>query len=277
MAEETAQSSSASGTTTSPSGGSQSESGSPSSQAGQTTQQTTAQTQATSLPPRPEYVPESFWDAKAGKITDDKALSEHFNQIIARDAAEQSRKLSLPEKPDAYKVELPADFKPPEGVEFKFNDADPLLAQARTMAHEMGISQEGFSKLLGLYAGSQIASQQAIANARNAEIAKLGTTGPARITALDTFFKAQLGEAEGRQFMSRVLTASDVAIAEKLVAKITNQGVGNFRGTGREAPEAPGRKSAEEIAKMSPAQRLDYSRSFDQSKMPPNPYDNRAA
>ena len=29
-----------------------------------------------------------------------------------------------------------------------------------------------------------------------------------------------------------------------------------------------GRKSPEEIARMSPAERLDYSRSFDQSKMP---------
>jgi hypothetical protein len=34
-------------------------------------------------------------------------------------------------------------------------------------------------------------------------------------------------------------------------------------------PAVPaGRKSSEEIAKMSPAQRLDYAQQFDQSKMP---------
>ena len=102
------------------------------------------------------------------------------------------------------------------------------------MAHEMGIGERGFSKLLGLYAGSQISSQQAVATARNAEIAKLGATGPARIDALNTFFTAQLGEGEGKQFMSRILTASDVGIAEKLVAKIAQTGSG-FTTRGREA------------------------------------------
>jgi hypothetical protein len=35
--------------------------------------------------------------------------------------------------------------------------------------------------------------------------------------------------------------------------------------------------SAEQVAKLTPAQRIDYCRGFDQSKMPPNPYDvNRA-
>jgi len=31
--------------------------------------------------------------------------------------------------------------------------------------------------------------------------------------------------------------------------------------------------SAEKVAKLSGAERLDYCRGFDQSKMPPNPYD----
>jgi hypothetical protein len=37
----------------------------------------------------------------------------------------------------------------------------------------------------------------------------------------------------------------------------------------------PTQKTQEEIAKMSPAEKLDYSRQFDQSKMPPNPYDQK--
>lgn len=217
---------------------------------------------------RPEYIPESHWDATANKVRDDKALATHFNEILTRDAAEQSRRLSLPTKPEEYKAELPGDFKAPEGVEYKFNADDPLLAQARAIAHESGLSQEKFSKLLAVYAGSQVASQQAVQTARNAEIAKLGATGPAQIDALSTFYKGFLGEAEGKLVMSRIFTAADVTLHNKLVAKITQQGGAAFKGGGREPPPVPGVKSREEIAKMTPAQRLDYNQKFDQKSMP---------
>lgn len=176
------------------------------------------------------------------------------------------QRLARPQKPEDYKVELPGDFKPPEGIEFKFRADDPLLAQARTMAHDMGISQENFSKLLGLYAGGQVADQAKITAARTAEVSKLGANGTARVTAVTTFFKSFLGEAEGTQLASRMFTASDIAIAEKLIQKVASQGGAPFRANGREPPEPAGRVSQEVYDKMSPAQRLDYSRSFDQSQ-----------
>lgn len=199
----------------------------------------------------------------------------HINELTSFRAAEESRRLTLPQSPDKYEIKLPADFKAPDGVKFEFKADDPLLAQARTMAHGMGISQDNFSKLLGLYAGAQVASQQQIAAARNAEVAKLGTTGPARIDALSTFFKAQLGDAEGAQFMSRVFTATDVQIAEKLVAKIS--GNKSFTTGGREPPEQQGKLSAAEIAKLSPAARLDYTRAQSTEKKMPDWKDPRSA
>lgn len=273
MSDETAtssqSSSSATAGATSQGADNQSVSTSQASQGGATTQQTTSQQQA---PTRPEYVPEKFWDATAGKISDDKALASHFNEITARVAAEESRRLALPQSPDAYKIELPADFKAPDGVEFKFNDADPLLAQAKSLYHDIQTGklsgQEGFSKLLSLHAGAQVASAQAVQNAKNAEIAKLGATGPARVDAVTTFLTSYLGEAEGKQLASRMFTASDVAIVEKLVAKITNQGGASFSTRGREAPTPAGRLSPEQVAKLSPADKLDYNRKFDQSQMP---------
>ena len=218
---------------------------------------------------RPEYVPETFWDASKNAVKG-KEFGEHYNAMAARIAAEDSRKLTLPQTADAYKVELPADFKPPEGVKFAFQADDPLLSQARTVAHELGIPQEGFSKLLGLYAGAQVATQQQITVARNAEIAKLGTTGPARIDALTTFFKAYVGESEGNQLMARMFTAGDVQIAEKMVAKITAQGGAGFRQTGREPPQPQGRVTDEEFKRMSAAERLDYTRKFDQRQFQNN-------
>jgi hypothetical protein len=203
-------------------------------QASQATQQA-ASTQQTQAPSRPEYIPESHWDATAGKVKDDKAFASYINEHVAFKAAEDSKRLTLPQNPDAYKIELPSDFKAPEGIDFKFKDGDPLLAQAKTMAHTMGISQENFSKLLGLYAGAQVADAHTINTARNAEIAKLGAAGPARVTAITTFFKAHLGDGDGAQLAARLFTAKDVEIAEKLVARFASQGTGTFRQTGRDA------------------------------------------
>lgn len=130
--------------------------------------------------------------------------------------------------------------------------------------------------MLGLYAGAQVATQQTVKAARDAEIAKLGATGPARIDALATFYKAQLGDADGARFMSRLFTASDVQMAEKLLSKLS--GTTSFTGSGREPPAPQGRLSDEQYSKLSPAAKLDYARQFNQSAMPPNPHDvSRAA
>lgn len=183
-------------------------------------------------PTRPADVPDKYWNADKG--VDHTAWSKDFNEHVAFKAAEDSKRLSLPQTPDAYKAELPADFKTPEGVKFEFKQDDPLLAQAKTMAHGMGISQENFSKLLGLYAGAQVGTQQEINTARNAEVAKLGAAGTSRVTAITTFFKATLGDADGAQLASRMFTAHDIEIAEKLVARFASQGGGSFSASGRQ-------------------------------------------
>ncbi len=161
-----------------------------------------------------------------------KEFSEHLNAQTARIAADESRRLALPQTPEAYKIALPADFKAPEGIDFKFDDTDPLLAQARSVMHDIDqgklSGQDAFSKLLGLYAGAQVNTEAQVQAARTAEVGKLGPTGSARVGAVTTFFKAMLGDAEGAQFASRMFTASDVQIAEKLVAKFASQGTANF-------------------------------------------------
>lgn len=179
-------------------------------------------------PERPAYVlDEKFWDKESGKVKD-KEFSEHINAQTARIAADESRRLSLPQNPEAYQVALPKDFKAPEGTEFKFNENGPLLAQLKTEAHAQGLTQEGFSKLLGIYAGVQIGEAQAVQTAKNAEVAKLGPAGPSRVDAVTTFLKATLGDAEGGQIASRMFTASDVQIMEKLVARFASQGTASF-------------------------------------------------
>ena len=193
-------------------------------------------------------------------------MATHFNEIIARDAAAQSRALSRPQNADAYKVELPATFQPPAGVEFKIDANNPLWSQAQAWAHKVGLTQDEFGEGIALIAGDRIATDQKIKTAKNAEIAKLGTAGPARIGALETFYKAHLGDAEAGQLMSRVLTASDVALHEKLIAKFSSQGSASFRTNGREPPPQQGRVSDAEYERMSQAERWSYAKSFDQSQ-----------
>ena len=206
------------------------------------------------------------------QFADAPAFRASYDELAAYKAGLEVKRSTLPVKPDDYKAELPGDFKVPDGITYQFNGNDPLLAQARSVMHDIDqgkiSGQEAFSKLLALYAGGQVSSQQQIQTARNAEIQKLGTTGPARVDALTTFFRAYLGEAAGNRRIARLFTAQDVMDAEMEVSKITSQGGAAYRGNGREPPQPAGRLSREQIDKLTQAQKLDYSRQFDQSKMP---------
>ena len=64
------------------------------------------------------------------------------------------RRAAVPADPSQYKVELPADVVMPPGVEWKWNDADPLEV-ARNWAHKQGLTQPQFAELLGQYAGME--------------------------------------------------------------------------------------------------------------------------
>jgi hypothetical protein len=200
------------------------------------------------------------------------AFRAAYDELAAYRAGHTARLATLPAKPDDYKTEFTADFKIPDGINYEFRADDPLLAQARSVMHEIDqgkiSGQQAFSKLLELYAGGQVASQQQIQTARNAEIAKLGAAGPTRVDALTTFFRAYLGEAAGNRRMARIFTAQDVQDAEMEVSKITAQGGAPYRGNGREPPQPAGRLSDDQIKRLTPAQRLDYSRQWDQSTMP---------
>ena len=164
-------------------------------------------------------MPENYFDAAKGEVKG-ADLRKDFDELRTFKAAEDSKRLTLPQTPEAYKVELPADFKAPEGVKFEFKQDDPLLAQAKSWAHKRGLSQETFQEGLALFAGAQVATQQEITNARNAEIAKLGTTGPARVTAINTWLEAMgVGGLQGR-----VLLANDVTAFESLITKFSRSG-----------------------------------------------------
>lgn len=217
---------------------------------------------------RPAYIPESHWDATGGKVKDEAAFAKYINDHVAFKAADDSRRLTLPQKPEDYQLKLTQGFKAPDGIEFVPDEKDPLLPQARAFAQKHGLTQDAFSELLDLHAAGQVGSQQHIKDAKAAEVAKLGVNGPARKTAVDTWLKAQLGNDDLAKHMSEFMfTSRQVEGFEMLMARARTQGAASFSHQHREPPQEPGKISQAEYDKLTPAARLDYARQFPQPAM----------
>lgn len=136
--------------------------------------------------PQPAPAPaglESFWDGEKGALK-----VEDLAKLVSDD---QARRAGIPEGPDGYKLELPADFKLPDGLIFEQADT-PLGQSVRAIAHEFGLPQAGLSKLLAAYVDSQAKEHQQVAADIAAEQAKLGPNRDARFTAMDGWIKANL-------------------------------------------------------------------------------------
>lgn len=148
-------------------------------------------------------------------------------------AAEDVRRGALPQTPDAYKVDLPADFKAPAGVDFKLDQANPAFAQLKVVAHKHGLTQDAVNELIGVYAGDAVGADARVATARAAEVTKLGPTGPARIDAVTRFMDASgLGVLK-----STIVTAAQVEAMEAHITKLTTQGGASFSQSHRVPPD----------------------------------------
>lgn len=211
-------------------------------------------------------MPQGAWDDKTGLKLEDfgRHWADKVAPVLVRDAAEQVRRAALPQKPEDYKVAVSANFKPPEGVEFKLDEADPHWGHFRTWAHRNGVSQDAAHELIDIFGGYMGASEQKVAAARNAEIQKLGATGVARIQAIETFLDA----AGVGDLKARIFTGKDVAAFERLIARMVSQGAAPMPQGGREPPDIAGRVSAESYDKMSAGDRFNYARQHDQKNMP---------
>jgi hypothetical protein len=187
--------------------------------------------------------------------------------MSTRIAADDVRKGSLPQSADAYKVELPSDFKPPAGVEFKFDEADPILPQAKAWAHSVGMTQEQFQQGLGLFAAAKVGEQANIDAARNAEVAKLGSTASSRVDAITRWMSgmdSSADKADAKALAGMLVTARHVEAFERLITKFTSQGTATFSQQHRDNTP-PGKVTEEVYSKMSDAERINYARQFPQT------------
>ncbi len=121
--------------------------------------------------------------------------------------------------------------------------------------------QAAFEKMVALHAANEIGNVQNLKTARDAEVAKLGATGSARVTAVQNFLNAQLGDADGTFMSNMMVTAKHVEGFERLMASFRNQGAGSFTQAHR-SPDEPSRVSPEQYDKMTYTERKDYAAKF---------------
>jgi hypothetical protein len=178
------------------------------------------------------------------------------------------RKATLPATPADYVPALPENFKLPAGVDFKIDAADPMLADARAWAHGKGLSQSDFSELISIYASSKANEQAFINTATAAEVAKMGANGVQRVTALEQWLRGMVGDKLAGPMRQMMATADIVRGLEIIQSRMSSQGVASFSQAHREPghDQRSGRVSDEAYNAMTPGQRLDYARGFDQSQ-----------
>lgn len=180
--------------------------------------------------PRPDGVPEDFWDAANGTFNNEKLWEDYQRQQkIAKDLRVKLSKgeQNVPEKAEMYKVTLDEEFSK------LIPEDDKGLAAARTAAHEAGLSQAQFEGFVGKYlaavkeAGLLEApaaaepSQEEIKAAFDAEVAKLGKDGALEIKANEDWILGQyrngiFSKADVEAFSQMAQTAEQVRAFTKL-------------------------------------------------------------
>jgi hypothetical protein len=172
---------------------------------------------------RPEFLPEQFWDDKAGIKTDE--FGKHYTEVTATAAKAAERAAAVPPNPEGYKVEvkLPEGLKVPEGIKFD-PSKDPRTPVLLKAAHELGLTNTDVNALVALDAQFAIENHNAEVARIAEETKKLGDNAKGRIDAATNWLNAQSGDgkrftaAEAEEVRLMVGSAAGVTALEKLMA-----------------------------------------------------------
>lgn len=179
---------------------------------------------------RPEFVPETFWNAEAKGVRVDE-LGKAYGQLQAR----------FGQKNDALKAELVAELRKdapktadeyviavdkslvPEGYETgDFDPASPLMAEARGVLHKLGATQADMDKLVAAYIGETFAKLPNL----EAERVALGENAAERLTDVQRKLAAMVtAEDERGALLQMTATAAGVKALETLLSRLGQTGV----------------------------------------------------
>jgi hypothetical protein len=200
------------------------------------------------------------------KFGDLELTGQQISDLLKHKGETDLRRAAVPPDPSGYRIEAKDAVLPP-GMDWRFNDADPALAAARTWAHANGLSQDQFGSLLGQYASMEAAKEATYRNAMKRELDALGSNATMRVTALENWLNGVVGPELTKHMRQGMFSAKIVEGLEKIATKFATQGHASFTQRGRTPQDTqPGRVSEDEYAGMTVAQRYAYSKSFDQKQ-----------
>lgn len=177
---------------------------------------------------RPEFLPEDLWDAEKNAPKHEEII-KGYGELSKFKADADAKAASVPEKADDYKMpESLVDDEVakiiPAGHEITVDEKSPLLVGFREFAHKQKLSQEQFAEGVQLYLKQQVLEEKAFADAREAELKKLGGTGKQRQDAVATFLKSIVGDADAQVLLSGVFSAKQFEAWERVQARFSNNG-----------------------------------------------------
>ena len=153
----------------------------------------------------------------------------------------ESRFGSFTGAPEAYEINLSEQLKE-GGIEI--DDTDPIMSAAMEFAKNSDMGQEGFDKMIELYAMSKVSEAEAMASFKADELKSLGNSGQARLDNLNSWASSNLPEDMVEGFQDMATSAAAVQTLEKLVAMSRSAPVNT-----NDNP-APGGVSEEEVNKL---------------------------
>jgi len=191
---------------------------------------------------RPEWLPESSWDASANSVKVDSGL----RAVFERDSAARAAKAQLPARPDDYTISLPSDFTLPDGSGFapeqlQINADDPRIPMVRAFAHKHGLSQAAVSELVALDAQMQIQNYNAETARLTDENKKLGDRAEDRVKAVAAWAegmqeRGEIGRDELDAVMGIATTAAGIVFLEKMIGKANGNIPGHQHDNRQRAP-----------------------------------------
>jgi hypothetical protein len=182
---------------------------------------------------RPDYVPETYWDATANSIKPE--FGQHYTEVSKFYQTETEKRAALAaRKPEdiKFEIKLPDTVKVPDGFDIKVDEKDPRVPVIREMALKNGWSQDTVNVLVALDARMKIEGHAAETARIEAEDKKLGDNAKPRKEAVGNWLKGlkENGKLTGDEYEAVKIYATDAASVtalEKLMAMAGGSVPGN--------------------------------------------------
>ena len=175
---------------------------------------------------RPEYLKDKY----ANIVEQAKAYPEAEKRFGAFTGA-----------PEAYEINISDQLKE-GGIEI--DNEDPIMSEAMEFAKNSNMGQEGFDKMIELYAMSKVAEGEALESYKAGELQALGNNAEVRIDNINSWASANLPEDMIEGFQGMANSAASVQALEKLISMTRNAPVNTDGDT------TPSGVSEEEVNKL---------------------------